>query len=85
MRKYSSTRYKACYQAKADRKHLHVPSANQVLVLARGLLHEAKVDADEATGDQHHGEHNVIRRTEILHRFTDLLYGGHFRRPISQA
>lgn len=81
----SSTRYEARYQAEADRKHLHVPSADQVLVLARGLVHEAEVDADHAAGGQHRGEHGVIQRAEILHRFTDLLYGGPFRRPIGQA
>jgi len=49
IQKYSSTRYEARYQAEADRKRLHVPSADQVLVFTRGLLYEAEVDADDAT------------------------------------
>jgi len=79
------TRYKAGYQTKADRKRLHVSATDQILVLARRFLHEAKINADAAARDQHRGEHDVIRRAEILHRFADFLDGGHFCLPVSQT
>lgn len=78
------TWYKAGYQTEADRYCLHVPTADQILVLARGLVHEAEVNADGAACDQHHGEYRVVRYAEVLHGFADFLNGGHVWRPVRQ-